>query len=125
AKWAGAMDAWTWGRGFVVWAFGAVSRGCPFPGAGVVCPANPKHAWRREWLQLLRRLRPAVPQHWTVIVLADRGLYAPWLFRRITRLGWHPFLRINTGGSFRPAGASFWRPVVSLAPHAGTGWAGP
>src|SRR4029450_6306190 len=26
------------------------------------------------------------------------------LFRRITRLGWHPFLRINTGGTFRPHG---------------------
>jgi hypothetical protein len=25
-------------------------------------------------------------------VLADRGLYARWLFRRITRLGW-PHLR--------------------------------
>ena len=46
------------------------------------------------------------PHDWTVIVLADRGLYAPWLFRRITRLGWHPFLRINTGGSFRPAGTT-------------------
>jgi len=30
-------------------------------------------------------------------VLADRGLYARWLFRRIVRLGWHPFLRIKTG----------------------------
>src|SRR3989442_10917239 len=38
------------------------------------------------------------------LVLADRGLYARWLFRRITRLGWHPFLRINTGGTFRPKG---------------------
>jgi hypothetical protein len=25
-------------------------------------------AWHREWLQLLRRLCPAVPRHWTVIV---------------------------------------------------------
>ena len=37
-----------------------------------------------------------------MIVLADRGLYARWLFRRIMRLGWHPFLRINTGGPFAP-----------------------
>ena len=33
------------------------------------------------------------------------GLYAGWLFRRIVRLGWHPFLRINAGGTFRPAGS--------------------
>jgi len=59
-----------------------------------------------------------------VIVLADRGLYAPWLFRRITRLGWHPFLRINTGGSFRSTGATCWRPLTTFAPRPGTSWRG-
>ena len=38
-------------------------------------------------------------------VLADRGLYAGWPFRRIVRLGWHPFLRLNAGGTLRPAGS--------------------
>jgi hypothetical protein len=60
----------------------------------------------------------------TVIVRADRGLYAPWLFRRITRLGWHPFLRINTGGSFRPTGVTCWQPLASLVPRPGTSWRG-
>jgi Transposase DDE domain len=119
-----AIDATALGTRFVVLAVSVVYRGCAIPVAWVVLPANTKHAWRREWLQLLRRLRPAVPQHWTVIVLADRGLYAPWLFRRITRLGWHPFLRINTSGSFRPAGAPCWRPLVSFAPQPGTSWRG-
>jgi hypothetical protein len=59
-----------------------------------------------------------------VIVLADRGLYAPGLFRRITRLGWHPFLRINTGGSFRPAGTPNWRPLRPFVPRTGTRWRG-
>jgi hypothetical protein len=63
-----------------------VSRGWAIPVAWAILPAGAKHAWRREWLRLVRRLRPALPQGWTVIVLADRGLYAPWLFRRITRL---------------------------------------
>jgi hypothetical protein len=36
-------------------------------------------------------------------VLADRGLWARWLFGRIVRLGWHPLLRINNGAKFRPA----------------------
>jgi len=119
-----AIDATTLGRRFVVLAISVVYRGCAIPVAWVILPAGAKHAWRREWLRLLRRLRPAIPQGWTVIVLADRGLYAPWLFRRITRLGWHPLLRINTGGSFRPAGAATWRPLRTFAPRPGTSWRG-
>jgi hypothetical protein len=92
--------------------------------AWVILPAGATHAWRREWLRLLRQLRPAIPPGWTVIVLAERGLYAPWLFRRLTRLGWHPFLRINTGGSFRPTGTTCWRPLASFAPRPGTSWRG-
>ena len=69
-----AIDATTLGQQFVVLAVSVVSRGCAIPVAWVVLPAGAKHAWRREWLRLLRRLRPAIPQGWTVIVLADRGL---------------------------------------------------
>ena len=119
-----AIDATALGARFVVLAVSVVYRGCAIPVAWVVLPANTKHAWRREWLRLLRRLRPAIPRGWTVIVLADRGLYAPWLFRRIVRLGWHPFLRINTGGSFRPTGAPCWRPLTTFAPRPGTSWRG-
>jgi Transposase DDE domain len=119
-----ALDATTLGQRFVVLAISVVYRGCAIPVAWGILPAGAKHAWRREWLRLLRLLRPAIPHGWTVIVLAARGLYAPWLFRRITRLGWHPFLRINTGGSFRPTGASCWRPLASLAPQPGTSWRG-
>jgi Transposase DDE domain len=119
-----ALDATTLGTRFVVLAISVVYRGCAIPVAWVILPAGAKHAWRREWLRLLRRLGPAIPQSWTVIVLADRGLYAPWLFRRITRLGWHPFLRINTGGSFRPTGTPCWRPVATFVPQPGTSWRG-
>src|SRR3989442_11147032 len=109
-----ALDATTLGQRFVVLAVSVVYRGCAIPVAWVILPAGAKHAWRREWLRLLRRLRPAIPPGWTVIVLADRGLYAPWLFRRVPRVGWHPFLRINTGGSFPPAGSTGWRPFDDL-----------
>jgi hypothetical protein len=119
-----ALDATALGTRFVVLAVSVVYRGCAIPVAWVVLPANTKHAWRREWLRLLRRLGPALPRCWTVIVLADRGLYAPWLFRRIARLGWHPFLRINMGGSFRPTGAPCWRPLTSFAPQPGMSWRG-
>src|SRR5215813_13428950 len=119
-----AIDATALGTRFVVLAVSVVYRDCAIPVAWVILPANTKHAWRREWLRRLRRRRPAIPRHWTVIVLADRGLYAPWLFRRITRLGWHPFLRINTGGSFRPTGATCWCPFLRLVPRPGTSWRG-
>ena len=119
-----AIDATTLGQRFVVLAVSVVSRGCAIPVAGVIRPAGAKHAWRCEWLRLLRRLGPGIPRGWTVIVLADRGLYAPWLFRRITRLGWHPFLRINNGGSFRPTGATCWRPLTTCAPRPGPSWRG-
>jgi len=119
-----AIDATTLGQRLVVLAISVVYRGCAIPVAWVILPAGAKHAWRREWLRLLRRLHRAIPRDWTVIVLADRGLYAPWLFRRITRLGWPPFLRINTGGSFRPAGVPCWRPFLSLVPRPGTSWRG-
>jgi len=119
-----ALDATTLGQRFVVLAIRVVYRGCAIPVAWVILPAGATHAWRREWLRRLRRLRPAIPQGWTVIVWADRGLYAPWLCRRITRLGWHPFLRIHTGGSFRPTGATCWRPLTTLVPCPGTTWRG-
>src|SRR2546422_155306 len=119
-----ALDATTLGTRFTVLAISVVYRGCAIPVAWTVLPATAKHAWRREWLRMLRQVRRAVPRSWTVIVLADRGLYARWLFRRITRLGWHPVLRINTGGSLRPAGATCWRPLMTFVPRPGTSWRG-
>jgi Transposase DDE domain len=119
-----AIDATTLGQRFVVLAVSVVYRGGAIPVAWVILPAGAKHAWRCEWLRLLRLLRPAIPHGWTVLVLADRGWYAPWLLRRSTRLGWHPLLRINTGGSFRPSGATGWRPLTSFAPQPGTRWRG-
>jgi hypothetical protein len=40
------------------------------------------------------------------------------------RLGWHPFLRINNGGTFRPAGSPLCRPLRSFVPRPGTAWQG-
>ena len=119
-----AIAATTLGQRFVVLAISVVYRGCAIPVAWVILPAGAKRAWRRAWLRLLRLLRPAIPHGWPVIVLADRGWYAPWLLRRITRLGWHPFLRMNPGGSVRPAGAACWRPLTTFAPRPGTRWRG-
>jgi hypothetical protein len=119
-----ALDATTLGTRFTVLVLSVVYRGCAIPVAWTVLLATAKHAWRREWLRMLRQVYRAVPRSWTVLVLADRGLYARWLFRRITRLGWHPFLRINTGGPFRPKGHVRSVSLKSLVPTPGTAWQG-
>jgi hypothetical protein len=119
-----AVDATTLGQRFVVLVISVLYRGCAIPVAWTVLPAGEKHAWRREWLRMLRQVRAAVPRRFFVIVLADRGLYARWLFRRIVRLGWHPLLRINTGGTFRPAASVRSQPLRSLVPQPGTQWVG-
>jgi hypothetical protein len=119
-----AIDATTLGQRFVVLVVSVVYRGCAIPVAWTVLPATEKHAWRREWLRMLRQVRTVVPRHFFVIVLADRGLYARWLFQRIVRLGWHPLLRINTGGTFRPTPSVRYQPLRALVPAPGTQWVG-
>ena len=119
-----ALDATTLGTRFTVLALSVVYRGCAIPVAWTVLEATAKHAWRGEWLRMLRQVRRAVPRSWTVLVLADRGLYARWLFRRIVRLGWHPFWRINTGGTFRPQGQVRGVALKTLVPEPGTVWQG-
>ena len=119
-----AVDATTLGQRFVVLVVSVVYRGCAIPVAWTVLPATEKHAWRGEWLRMLRQVRAVVPRGFFVIVLADRGLYARWLFERIVRLGWHPVVRINTGGTFRPAKSVHYRPLRDLVPAPGTQWVG-
>jgi hypothetical protein len=119
-----AVDATTLGQRFVVLVVSVVYRGCAIPVAWTVLPATEKHAWRGEWLRMLRQVRSVVPRRYFVIVLADRGLYARWLFQRIVRLGWHPLLRINTGGTFRPAKSVHYQSLREFVSQPGTQWVG-
>ena len=57
-----------------------------------------------------------------VLVLADRGLYARWLYEKIVTFGWHPFLRVNVSGTFRPCGEAKYQKMASLCPLGGQ-WA--
>jgi hypothetical protein len=90
----------------------------------VVVPATGKGAWRPHGERLLTQVHAGVPADWTVIVLADRGLDARWVYRHIQTLGWHPFLRINGGGNYRPQGAVGFRPLAQAVAQAGRGWTG-
>jgi hypothetical protein len=119
-----ALDATALGARFVVLTVSVLYRGCAIPVAWTGLAGNTKHAWRGEWLRMLRQVRPAVPSTMTVIVLAERGLYARWLYRRSVRLGWHPFLRIKVGGTFRPQARNRFQPLRAFAPQPGSRWQG-
>src|SRR5919199_1412829 len=118
-------------RGLALWVLGTVlaQSACQSAVLAALLPWAPYHALRqrlREWLldgvgkaapcatqveaeacfapllRLLRLLRPAVPPGWTVLVLADRGLWSPRLWRRVRCLGWHPLLRIQRRTTVTP-----------------------
>lgn len=118
------IDATSLSDRFVALVVSVVYRGCAIPVAWTILPAGRKRAWRGEWLRLLAVLQPAIPSDWTVVVLADRGLYARWLFCHIIALGWHPLLRINQGCKFRPAGQARFVWLRQLCGQAGQRWRG-
>ena len=119
-----AMDVSTLRQRFTVLTISVVYRGCAIPVAWIVLPATEKGAWKPHWLALLKSLKGVVTADWTVIVLTDRGLYAKWLFKAIQGLNWHPFMRINLGGNFRPKGQASFRPLSTVVPQVGMAWAG-
>ena len=106
------MDATSLGDRFVILAISVVYRGCAVPVAWKVLKAEKKHAWKPDWQALLKRFHGLVPKGWTVIVLANCGLYAKWLFEAIVELKWHPFLRVNSQGTFRHKGWYHWVPTM-------------
>ncbi len=119
-----AVDATSLGQRFVVLVISVLYRGCAVPVAWKVLRATEKHSWQPEWCALLGQFRGVVPASWTVIVLADRGLYAKWLFEAIRNLNWHPLLRINLQGKFRPEGWYHWVPLAEVVPAVGRRWQG-
>lgn len=120
-----AIDATTLGQRFTVLAISVVFAGTAIPVAWKILRADAKGSWKAHWLRLLRNFRGTVPPHLKVIVLADRGLYAKWLFQCLVALGWHPYLRINaTAGNFTPAAAAGPRPLPTLLGKPGEQYAG-
>jgi len=129
AHWPGqrlalALDATSLGDRLTILAVSVVYKGCAVPIAWKILQANQKHAWKPEWLTLLDLVAPALPADWQVLVLTDRGLYARWLYRAIVRQGWHPFMRVNTQGTFHARGAGRRQRLAGFAPRVGLGWAG-
>lgn len=92
-----ALDATTLGTRCTVWAIRVGSRGCAIPVAWTILPVKQPAAWRGHWWRMLRQLRPAIPPGYTVIVLADRGLYARCSTKTLCR--WGPFFQNLGPGS--------------------------
>lgn len=119
-----ALDATTLKKRFTVLCISVVYRGCAIPVAWKIVEAEEKGSWRPHWIRLLTHVGDAVPPEWTVIVMSDRGLYALWLYQHIVALNWHPFMRINKQGHFRPHGHGQFRSLASAAPEVGSAWCG-
>jgi hypothetical protein len=119
-----ALDATNMGDVFTVLSISVVYRGSAIPVAWKIIRAKVRHAWKPEWIALLKRFSEWVEPDWTVIVMTDRGLYARWLYQEIVALGWHPLMRITHMSKFRKAGSRRAIPVTALVPKMGRRWQG-
>jgi hypothetical protein len=97
-----ALDATTRGNRWTVLALGVVVHHHTIPVAWAIVRGNTIGAWQPLCEALLGLLRGALPKAMPVYVLTDRGLWSPELFAAIVRNGWHPLMRINAQGNFRP-----------------------
>lgn len=118
-----AVDATALGKRLVVLSISVLYRGSAIPVAWCVLPGPGAGEWIPEITGLLAALVPAVPPAMTVLVLTDRGLWSPTLWRGIQALGWHPLLRIRPDATFAPTSGRRVR-AVTLVPGPGHAWIG-
>src|SRR6266705_3082191 len=119
-----ALDASTLGERFTVLSISVMYRGCGMPIAWKIIKAGQEGEWRPYWEGLLCALEGVVPPDWKVIVMEDRGLYAPWLYQAIQRLGWHPMLRVKEDLSFQESNEEIFSPMGMRVKRRGRGWKG-
>ena len=101
-----AIDPTTLSDKLAVVVAGAVYRGCAIPVAWVVMPGNKPGGWIDPAVELLGLLSVAIPSRMNLIVMADRGLRSPKLWKAIRSLGWHPRMRQTLSAVFCPDGGT-------------------
>lgn len=116
------LDATVLGHRFTVLCISVLVGSCAIPVAWKVLSYNQKGSWQPSWLQLLHSLEGQVPGDWQVLILADRGLYALWLYQQIVDMGWHPFLRINVAAKARREGEESFEWISKWLPPRGEQW---
>ena len=119
-----AIDPTNLGERFTILTVSVVFRGCAVPVAWQVQAGGAKGSWNEHWKRLLGLLAAALGTGWQVLVLSDRGLESKDLFEAITKLGWHPLMRVKKAGHFRPAGWARSWPLGQFAAERGRRWYG-
>jgi hypothetical protein len=119
-----ALDASTLSDRFTVLSISVMYRGCGMRVAWTMQTGKQEGEWRPHWERMLRQLAGVVPAEWTVLVMADRGLYAAWLYQAIQANGWHPFLRVKKALSFRAQGEEAFGSIGGRVKRAGREWKG-
>ena len=100
-----------------------VYRSCAIPVAWHILPANSPGQWIAPVVDLLALLSSAVPKDKTVLVMCDRGLRSPRLWKQIRSSGWHPYVRQSINTVFCPDGGTRL-PARYLVPGPGHAWVG-
>lgn len=118
-----ALDATYLRDRLVVLSVSVLYRGTAIPVAWHVTAANRPGAWRDPACTLFTTLAPALPPDRLALVLADRGLWSPAIWRAIRTRGWHPLLRIRPDATFRPTGGQRG-PARRLVAGPGAAWVG-
>jgi hypothetical protein len=119
-----ALDASALTDRFTVLSISVVYRGCGMRVAWTMLQGHQEGEWRPHWERMLKQLAEAVPAEWTVLVMADRGLYAAWLYQAIQANGWHPFLRVKKALSFRAQGEEAFGSLGGRVKRTGREWKG-
>ena len=118
-----ALDATTLELRFTILTISVVYRGCAIPVAWTITKGNEKCEWNAQWFVMLSAIKTSVPNDYMVIVMTDRGLYSPKLYKHIVKLRWHPLMRINAKGYFKE-GDRYFQPIKSFAKEPNTSWQG-
>jgi hypothetical protein len=119
-----AIDATTIGNRFVVLSLNILLAGSGIPIAWCVVKAQEPGSWKVHWQKLFQAVCGVIPPSFLVLVAADRGLYADWLYELIVQQGWHPFVRINHQGTYRRPHTRQWHPLADVVSAPGQVWSG-
>lgn len=90
-----AIDATTLGNALTALVISVLYRSRAIPVAWQILPGNQPGGFIAPLVQLLQALKPGVPRGLRVLVLTDRGLWSPTLYRQIKAQRWHPLMRVQ------------------------------
>jgi hypothetical protein len=118
-----AIDATTHGDELTALVISVLYRSRALPVAWHILPGNQPGGFIAPLVALLQALQPAVPRRLRVLVLADRGLWSPTLYRQIKAQRWHPLMRVQQDVQVY-LGRGRRCPAYRLTPQVNTAWVG-